>query len=119
MVGQTGISAASLASAAAQRYRDAESIQPPRVAAKDRAFAAALQPEPSVVTAVASHALALPPPARLAPEAPARPVLRTVLASPALAKRGSAAYEAAAGIPSPKADAQSSAPYSTGLNIDC
>ena len=120
VVGQSGISAASLASAVAQRYREAESIQPPRVAAKAREFAAALQPEPSVVTTVATHAAATLAPPRLAPEPlPARPVLRTVLPSSALAKRGAAAYEAAAGGQTAGAGAQSPASHSGGLSIEC
>lgn len=124
MVGQSGIGSASAASAVAQRYREADSIQVQRVAAKTREFASVLPAEPSVVSTISRNTLALPPPppARPVPEAalPARPVTRSVLASPALAKRGVAAYEAAASIGRPDTEAEEiSTPSGGSLSIEC
>lgn len=123
MVGQSGIASASAASAVAQRYREADSIQAQRVAAKTREFAAALPAEPSVINTVGSAPVALLAPPRLAPDSavPAKPVIRSVLASPALAKRGSAAYEAAAAvIGNSGSGAEAPSPSNTpGLSLDC
>ncbi len=121
MVGQSGVASASAASAGAQRYREADSIRAQRVPAKTQTFAASLPAEPSVISTIGKAFSPSPPPARLALEAPvpARPVNRSVLSSPALAKRGAAAYGAAASIDCSEAGAepQSSAPAS--VNIDC
>ena len=122
MVGQSGIGSASVASAVTQRYREADSIQVQRGAAKSREFASALPAEPGVIATVSRTALALPAPARPIPEAalPARPVTRSVLPSPALAKRGVAAYEAAASVGRSGAGAeQAPAPSGGGLSIEC
>lgn len=120
MVGQSGIASASAASAVTQRYRDAASIQAQRNSAKPREFASVLPAEPSVIATVSQNAMA-PPPARLAPDAavPAKPVNRSVLASPALAKRGTGAYGAAAALNSAEPDADAPSPSNGNMTIDC
>ena len=89
-----------------------------------REFAAALPAEPSVITTVGKTPIAPSMPARLAPDSavPAKPVMRSVLASPALAKRGSAAYEAAAAAVSGSgtgAEAPSPSNTPSSLTVDC
>lgn len=117
-----------MASAVAQRYRDADTIQTHRTPAKPGEFAQTLTAEPSVVATIGRAALNPPAAPRAAVEAamPARPATRTLLPSQALAKRGTAAYEAAAalGPGSPAAFASSGAPSGepassgSGLSIE-
>lgn len=112
----------SVASAVAQRYRDADTIQAQRVAAKPRDFAAALTVEPSVISGVGRQTLAPPQPGRLATDAavPPRPVARSVLPSPALARRSATAYESAASLGQPSGSpVDAAAPSGSSLSIEC
>lgn len=121
MVGQAGIASASAASAVAERYREAASIQAQRVSAKTQAFASVLPPEPSVISTVGKNAVTSSTPARLPPggAVPERPVIRSVLVSPALAKRGAAAYGAAVAILRSEADAEAPLPSNSSVTVDC
>lgn len=125
MVAQSGIASASVASAVTQRYRDAETIQVQRAPAPQRDFASVLSAEPAVIATIGRATLTPPPPSRPQAEAaPPRQALRTALPSPALAKRSTAAYEAAASIGrSPAADSDANAdvatPSMSSLSIDC
>lgn len=110
-----------MASAVAQRYRDAETIQTQRAPAKQGDFAATLTAEPSVIANIGRATLNPPAVPRVPVEtaAPARPVTRTLLPSQALAKRGSAAYEAAAALgPGSSAASGAPAPSGSGLSIE-
>ncbi|PWC56647.1 hypothetical protein [Azospirillum sp. TSO22-1] len=111
-----------MASAVTRRYREADTIQSQRAPAPQRDFASALSTEPAVVATIGRATLNPPPPSRPLAEAvpPPRPAVRTVLPSPALAKRSAAAYEAAASIDrSPAADADVATPSTSGLSISC
>ncbi|WP_431857952.1 hypothetical protein [Azospirillum sp.] len=121
MVAQSGIASASVASAVTQRYREADTIQAQRAPAPQRDFASVLTTEPAVVATIGRATLNPPPPSRpLAEAAAPRPAVRTVLPSPALARRSAAAYEAAASIGrSPAADADVATPSTPGLSINC
>ncbi|HYH38145.1 MAG TPA: hypothetical protein VD860_07985 [Azospirillum sp.] len=122
MVAQSGIASASVASAVTQRYREADTIQSQRAPAPQRDFASVLTTEPAVVATIGRATLNPPPATRPLAEAapPSRPTVRTVLPSPALARRGAAAYEAAASIgASPAANADVSTPSASGLSIHC
>lgn len=111
-----------MASAVAQRYRDADTIQAQRAAAKPQDFATVLAAEPSVVASIGRRTtLNPPPPSRPVAEAaaPARPVTRSVLPSPALARRGTAAYEAAASVGRPfVGDSEVSTPSASAVSIE-